>query len=194
MVSKRLRFEILKRDGYTCRYCGASAPETPIRVDHVVPEALGGASEPTNLVAACVDCNAGKSSSSLDEQTVDDVSSAALRWRDAIAIATEIQRADRRRRDSMRDGFLTVWDQWGYQDADGERQTVEIPLAWPVTIDRLVAAGLEGDDILDSVEIAMRTRGVRERWPYFCGVAWAIVRARQDLALEYLEGMSDATQ
>ena len=28
-VSKRLRYEILRRDNHTCRYCGASAPDAP---------------------------------------------------------------------------------------------------------------------------------------------------------------------
>lgn len=61
-VSKRLRYEILRRDSYTCRYCGASAPGTLLRVDHVTPVALGGTDQPSNLVASCEPCNSGKSS------------------------------------------------------------------------------------------------------------------------------------
>ncbi|WP_075737496.1 HNH endonuclease [Streptomyces acidiscabies] len=61
-VSKRLRYEILRRDNHTCRYCGASAPDVPLRVDHVTPVALGGTDTPDNLVAACEPCNSGKSS------------------------------------------------------------------------------------------------------------------------------------
>lgn len=61
-VSKRLRFEILRRDNHACRYCGGVAPDATITVDHVVPVALGGSDDPSNLVAACKDCNAGKSS------------------------------------------------------------------------------------------------------------------------------------
>lgn len=56
-VSKRIRFEVLRRDNYTCRYCGGSAPDVKLTVDHVMPVALG---DPTNLVTACKDCNAGK--------------------------------------------------------------------------------------------------------------------------------------
>jgi hypothetical protein len=61
-VSKRLRYEILRRDNHTCRYCGASAPDVPLRVDHVTPVALGGSDKPDNLVASCEACNSGKSS------------------------------------------------------------------------------------------------------------------------------------
>ena len=63
-VTKRVRFEVLRRDNHTCRYCGASAPDTTLTVDHVTPVALGGSHDPSNLVAACKDCNAGKASTS----------------------------------------------------------------------------------------------------------------------------------
>ncbi|MFD9276847.1 HNH endonuclease [Streptomyces mirabilis] len=81
-VSKRLRYEILRRDRYTCRYCGASAPDAPMRVDHVTPVALGGTDHPSNLVAACEPCNSGKSSSI--EGFVDDVQS------DTVPPSTEV--------------------------------------------------------------------------------------------------------
>lgn len=55
-----LRFEILGRDNFTCRYCGKHAPETELEVDHVYPRARGGSDQPSNLVATCRDCNRGK--------------------------------------------------------------------------------------------------------------------------------------
>lgn len=39
-VSKRLRFEILRRDNFQCRYCGAKAPDATLAVDHVTPKEL----------------------------------------------------------------------------------------------------------------------------------------------------------
>lgn len=53
-------FEILKRDGYRCRYCGRSARVVLLEVDHVIAVAAGGPDDPDNLVTACGDCNAGK--------------------------------------------------------------------------------------------------------------------------------------
>lgn len=35
-------------------------------LNHVIPLALGGGDEPENLITACADCNAGKSSSNPD--------------------------------------------------------------------------------------------------------------------------------
>jgi 5-methylcytosine-specific restriction endonuclease McrA len=52
-VSKRLRYEILRRDNYACRYCGATAPDVKLNVDHVIPQSLGGSDKPDNLVTSC---------------------------------------------------------------------------------------------------------------------------------------------
>ena len=59
-MNLRLRFHVLQRDGFTCRYCGRHAPDVQLHVDHVVPRSQGGRDDPTNLVAACKDCNLGK--------------------------------------------------------------------------------------------------------------------------------------
>ncbi len=55
-----LRFRVLKRDRFTCRYCGRRAPEVTLHVDHVIPLVQGGRDHEDNLVAACADCNIGK--------------------------------------------------------------------------------------------------------------------------------------
>lgn len=55
-----VRFEVLERDGYKCRYCGKRAPETELEVDHIFPRADGGGDEMDNLATTCRDCNRGK--------------------------------------------------------------------------------------------------------------------------------------
>ena len=67
-ISKRTRFEIFKRDGFRCVYCGATPLQKPLHVDHVVPQAEGGASKPSNLVTACADCNLGKAAVPLEQK------------------------------------------------------------------------------------------------------------------------------
>lgn len=57
---RRLRFHVLARDGFTCRYCGRKAPYVELHVDHVHPRVEGGTDDPENLVTACLDCNLGK--------------------------------------------------------------------------------------------------------------------------------------
>lgn len=66
-IPRDMRFSILRRDGFRCRYCGAQPPQKELKVDHVVSIADGGArTAMTNLVTACQDCNAGKGDTSLD--------------------------------------------------------------------------------------------------------------------------------
>lgn len=59
-ISKRLRFEVFRRDGYTCMYCGRRAPSVILEADHRMPRCKGGADTLDNLVSACWDCNRGK--------------------------------------------------------------------------------------------------------------------------------------
>jgi len=63
--AKKKRFYILKRDKFTCQYCGRSAPEVILEVDHILAVANGGDSNNKNLITACRDCNAGKGASEL---------------------------------------------------------------------------------------------------------------------------------
>lgn len=60
-LSRAVRFSVLVRDNYTCQYCGRRAPDVILHVDHRTPVSLGGGDEVGNLLAACVECNLGKS-------------------------------------------------------------------------------------------------------------------------------------
>jgi hypothetical protein len=60
-VSVRLRFEVFKRDEFTCQYCGSVSPDCVLEVDHVVPVARGGTDDLVNLITSCWECNRGKS-------------------------------------------------------------------------------------------------------------------------------------
>lgn len=55
-----LRWKVLERDDFTCRYCGQSAPSAKLEVDHVLPISEGGQTTEANLVTACFSCNRGK--------------------------------------------------------------------------------------------------------------------------------------
>lgn len=70
MISKRTRFEVFKRDSFTCQYCGRKAPDVILHVDHIEPRASGGSDELLNLITSCIDCNSGKSDKRLSDSTV----------------------------------------------------------------------------------------------------------------------------
>lgn len=69
-IPKRLRFEVFKRDFFTCQYCGAKAPDVLLEVDHLKPVSKGGKNDIVNLVTSCCDCNRGKSDKELSDNSV----------------------------------------------------------------------------------------------------------------------------
>lgn len=66
-ISKKIRFEVFKRDGFTCQYCGKHPPEVTLEIDHIKPKSKEGRDDINNLVTACFDCNRGKSNIELKQ-------------------------------------------------------------------------------------------------------------------------------
>lgn len=161
-VSKRTRFEVLKRDEYTCRYCRSKDGE--LTIDHVVPVALGGGDGPENLVAACRDCNAGKSSSTPNDELVRDVDDDAFRWAEARkrAIAKHLDEREIEKR-YVHD-FIKLWLNRGDMD--------DLPSDWESSVTRWCTQGIPMELLKDSMSIAWAAGGVWhfDRFRYMAGV------------------------
>lgn len=56
-VPWRLREAIHQRDGGACLHCGS---KEFLVIDHIVPQSLGGTTEPENLQLLCRSCNGAK--------------------------------------------------------------------------------------------------------------------------------------
>lgn len=69
-IPQSTRFEVFKRDSFTCQYCGKSAPEVVLHIDHIIPVSKGGNNSIINLTTACADCNGGKSNRELSDDSV----------------------------------------------------------------------------------------------------------------------------
>jgi hypothetical protein len=183
MVSKRLRYEVLRRDDHACRYCGAMAPDVKLTIDHVVPVTLGGSDEPSNLVTACADCNAGKSSSSPDAPIVQDVAQDALRWARAMKVAGQLQVEDTVVRAAYVAAFDDAWSIWRY----GDDSEVTRPPDWRSAIGRYHDAGLE-IEVLTALVADVLPRKVSDRgmWPYFCGAVRNVMEQRREMAAQLI--------
>jgi len=68
-IKKSIRFDVLKRDSFKCQYCGATAPDVLLHIDHITPVSKGGTNDITNLITSCAACNLGKSDKVLSENT-----------------------------------------------------------------------------------------------------------------------------
>lgn len=181
-VSKRTRYEVLRRDGFACRYCGGAAPDVRLTVDHVMPVALGGNDEPSNLVAACVDCNSGKASTKPDDEIVDDVRRDALRWSRAVTVAARAATQAAEDRQSVIDAVLHNASLW--------RCPMSWPASWEATVLTYWDNGLTVPLINEAYDIAMRKRLDEEyaRYPYFCGVMRNKLKEITEAAQALIEG------
>ncbi len=170
-LSKRVRFEVFKRDGFKCQYCGAHPPNVVLECDHIIPVSEGGSDDMDNLVAACFSCNRGKSNISL-----------TLVPRSLAEKADEISE----REDQLR----------GYSEVmEGRRQRLE-DQAWKI-MDLLYPGSdsVPRDSfnstkkfieklgiwcVLDAAEISLAGPAHSKNvFNYFCGVCWNMVRERE---------------
>ena len=184
-VSKRKRYEVLRRDNHTCKYCGAKAPDVTLQIDHVVPDTLGGSDDPSNLVAACRDCNAGKSASNPDAALVADVDEKAAEWGRAMSRVLEqrgVELADERAR---LDAFDRRWRGWTFAGQEMPRDP-----GWRSSVAQFLAAGLDDQWLADTVDkvVGLDKVGIDGKWKYFCGTCWGeinqlIERATQAAAM-----------
>lgn len=171
-VSKRLRFEILRRDNNTCQYCGGKAPDVTLHVDHLIPVALGGGDKPDNLVAACKDCNLGKSSMPAEDPILEAVGA------QAAAYALEMVDKMTTLRASFEDAALYIsdfddcWNQWVSAESG---ESTPRPDNWRASIRRWHGMGVPFDLIDEAIEIAMtkpRVSGEHGRFRFMAGVIW----------------------
>lgn len=62
IMNDDIRYNVLKRDNFTCKLCGISAKDgAKLHVDHIIPVSKGGKTIMSNLQTLCDRCNMGKS-------------------------------------------------------------------------------------------------------------------------------------
>jgi hypothetical protein len=184
-LNQRIRFEILRRDGHTCRYCGAKAPDVTLVIDHVIPVSLGGTDEPGNLVTSCHGCNAGKGSSSPDAPLVQDVQEDALRWAKAMQAAQELAERQGERGDEVCSKFQAHWSGYTYRPSG---EPVPLPFDWrPRLLDLVRGPGLTSRDLAEAIDLTMGAPRVRDEFTYCIGILRNKLTARQVIARQMIE-------
>jgi hypothetical protein len=178
-VSKRLRYEILRRDNFTCRYCMTATPGTPLRVDHVVPVALGGTDDATNLVTSCEPCNSGKTSTVPDSPLVAQVREDAMRWQMAWAVAVAEAKTEGQQRAKdiakVKKNYVAA-----YRGRHGVAPT--LPEGWESSVGRWLDLGLPLALIDKAIASAVGRTYVpaKDRFAYFAGCCWSLLRELKD--------------
>lgn len=170
-LSKRVRFNVFKRDGFRCQYCGRTPPIVVLEIDHIHPIAKGGNNDSEiNLITACYDCNRGKGAELLSTvpQSVQERVEALAEREAQIRAYNRLLRAKKRREDDEINQVEAVFkQQWGaYYLSHDSRESV-----------RNFIAQLGIEAVIWSMHTACwRIREPRDAWKYFCGICWKKVR------------------
>lgn len=175
-ISKRTRFEVFKRDGFVCQYCGAHPPDALLECDHINPVAGGGSNDMDNLVTACEACNRGKSDVPLG----------------AVPQSLQAKAKEVAEREAQLSGY--------YEVLEARRQRIEDEI-WRIAVVLKTNAETDGFhrphlvsiknfierigfyEVLEAAEIAARSKpwAFGQKWKYFCGVCWRKIRRAEGL-------------
>jgi len=169
-ISKKLRFEVFKRDGFTCQYCGSAPPSVILHIDHIKPVVDGGKNCIDNLVTSCDACNLGKGPRSLD----------------AIPQSLKDKAADIAEREAQIKGYYAVIEAKRSRLEDEAWDIVEALEGEPtssyskqfLTSIKMFLGKLAYHDLLDAADQAnARIPSNRtKRFKYFCGICWNMIK------------------
>lgn len=168
-LSKKVRFEVFKRDGFVCQYCGAHPPSVVLEVDHIIAVANGGGDEMDNLITACLPCNRGKGAVALNvapQSLAEKAAEIAEREEQLRGYAAVLDA----RRQRLMDDVWRVIEHW---QGDVDKVPGDTFSSVKMFIERL---GVH--EVLDAVDImhGARIRGVRHQLRYLAGICWNKIR------------------
>ena len=175
-LSKRVRFDVFKRDGFRCSYCGRHPPDVLLECDHIVPVCEGGDDGPDNLTTACFDCNRGKGGVPLTvvPRSLADKGAEVAEREEQLAGYRAIMQA---RADRIEDDAWQVVKLL-FPPAPGETATVRRD--WLQSV-KTFNGRLDLHEVKEAAEIAWARKagGDTARFKYFCGICWSKIKARE---------------
>ena len=177
-ITKKMRFEVFKRDGFACAYCGKTPPAVTLEVDHIDPKSNGGKDDINNLITACFDCNRGKRDIPLDKapgqlsDNLEVLKEKEEQLREYRKFINRIQRRIKRDMDDIEDLFSNQFPGYGFTDKFRD-----------VSLKRFLDY-LPKHEIIEAMNIATSYKGGDRDVcvKYFCGICWNKIRALESEA------------
>lgn len=167
-ITKKLRFEVFKRDGFQCAYCGKSPPAVVLEIDHIKPKSRKGKDDLNNLLTACFDCNRGKTNIPLDkapQQLTDNLEVLKQKEAQLVEYQKYVRRIERRiNRDIVKidEAYSENFPKYCLSDqfkrATVKRFVQKLPLPEIISAMHMACSRFSGED----------ERAIR----YFCGICW----------------------
>lgn len=170
-LSKKMRFDVFKRDGFQCQYCGSTPPSVVLEVDHIHPMSKGGKNRVDNLLTSCFECNRGKAAGLLTvaPQTVVDKAAVLAEKMDQLKAFEKMQRAKRALEEKSIDLTEQVFGNYfeGYCFQAKFRESVRVFLQDMTVFEVMDAMNKACSKRSDSRSDAVK---------YFCGICWNIIK------------------
>jgi len=176
-ISKKTRFEVFKRDGFECQYCGNCPPGVVLEVDHITPKKLKGSNDVDNLITSCFDCNRGKGARDLkiappktdkrlkDIKEKEDQLKALYRYQDKI----------KKRIENDIDYLDSKW----WDELSGEEGKYCFTAHARRQIKNLLRT-FSRYEIEEAMEIAWTKPHLKDRFAYMCGILWTTKRNKEE--------------
>jgi hypothetical protein len=169
-ISKKIRFEVFKRDFFTCAYCGSKPPKVVLEVDHITPVCAGGDNSIDNLITSCFECNRGKAGVVLSS-VPESLSKKAARIKES-----ELQLSEYRKILAAKDARIER-DAWDVVHALCGDDINSIRTDYFKSIKKFNEL-IGKEENMNSAEIAffkwIEIKGMNEekRFKYYCAVCW----------------------
>ena len=169
-IQKNTRFNVFKRDGFCCQYCGSKPPTVVLEIDHVIPVSRGGGNHIDNLITACFDCNRGKSDSLLSAipQSLEERQALIAEKLAQVKAYDRLLKTVRRKEDQSIDAIQDIFKSefGGYVFTAKFRESVRLFLT-KLPIDTVEKAMVLACNRIDSHDAAIK---------YFCGICWKTIK------------------
>lgn len=180
-TGKRLRFNVFKRDRFTCQYCGRTPPTVVLVADHILPVAAGGETVEHNLTTSCEECNQGKAAGLLTNvpESVESSLAKQVERHEQLQEFNKFLLSARKKLVAAAKEIASYWDDEAGNDATCREYRSRDRLAtFKNFLGKLPAA-----EVLEAIDIAIAKKppgySDSNTFKYFCGVCWTKIRDRE---------------
>ena len=170
-MDKKIRFEVFKRDNFTCAYCGRTPPNIILEVDHIHPKSKKGTNDINNLVTSCFDCNRGKkdiSLSTIPTALIDNLEVMKEKL-EQIKIYNsyrkKLEKIEKKRIEEVSDIYTQYFEKYILNEKFKETSIKRFLKFLPL------------DEVKYSMHLACRKMDDDNAPQYFCGICWNKIKA-----------------
>lgn len=167
-----MRFNVFKRDGFTCQYCGRNPPTVVLEADHVHPVSAGGKTTADNLLTACFDCNRGKGAELLSAipESLEQRAELLREKQEQVKAYGKLLRDIEKQGEVLIDRVESIFQRYfpTRQFTDSFRDSVKVNFASVMAEDQLLLAMTKA-----CIKRPDDSAGATK---YFCGICWNMIK------------------